>query len=157
MNKTILKFICGLSLAVSVISCADFLAEKPKTFLTPDNYFNTEKQMQAAVDGLYSHLGGIFSGEIEVQSSRYNFIEYLAGYAVRPRSATTTSFQYAQALSTISIQSKESGSIITPPSRTATASSPVSRLRKKVLLQKPRGTSSSVRLTHSAPITTSTL
>lgn len=99
MKKTILKLFCGLSLAASVISCADFLAEKPKTFLTPDNYFNTEKQMQAAVDGLYAHLGGIFSGEIEVQSSRYNFLEYLSGYAVRPRSATTTSFQYAKALS----------------------------------------------------------
>lgn len=88
--------ICGLGLLLS--SCSGFLTEKPKTFLTPDDYFNSESQMEAAVNGLYSHLGGIFNGELEVGSAHYNFIEYMGGYTVRPRSATTTAFNQAMTL-----------------------------------------------------------
>lgn len=88
--------ICGLGLLLS--SCSGFLTEKPKTFLTPDDYFNTESQMEAAVNGLYSHLGGIFNGELEVGSAHYNFIEYMGGYTVRPRSATTMAFNQAMTL-----------------------------------------------------------
>jgi hypothetical protein len=95
MKKSIITTICGLGLLLT--SC-DFLTEKPKSFLTPDNYFNTEKQMTAAVNGLYSHLSGIFNGEIEVGSATYNFVEYMGGYTVRPRSATTTTLNQAKTL-----------------------------------------------------------
>ena len=96
MKIHIITIFCGLGLLLT--SCSDFLTEKPKTFLTPDDYFNTENQMTAAVNGLYSHLGGIFNGEIEVGSANYIFIEYMGGYAVRPRSATTQAFMQARSL-----------------------------------------------------------
>lgn len=96
MKRNIITLFCGLGLMLT--SCTGFLTEKPKTFLTPDDYFNTENQMKAAVNGLYSHLGGIFNGEIEVGSANYNFIEYMGGYTVRPRSATTQAFMQARTL-----------------------------------------------------------
>lgn len=97
MKRNILfTLICGLGLMMT--SCTDFLTEKPKSFLSPDNYFNTEKQMEAAMNGLYSHLSGIFNSEVEVNSSYYNFIEYMGGYTVRPRSATTQTFMQARTL-----------------------------------------------------------
>lgn len=96
MKKIIFTTISGLCLLLT--SCSDFLKENPKTFLTPDNYFNTESQMQAAVNGLYSSLGGIFNGELEVGSAHYNFIEYMAGYTTRPRAATTAAFNQAMTL-----------------------------------------------------------
>lgn len=45
------------------VSCTDFLTVKPKTFLSPDNYFNTASEMQEAANGLYSAVGSsLFSG-----------------------------------------------------------------------------------------------
>jgi len=38
-------------------SCSDFLETKPTDFLSPDNYFTTEKELDAALVGVYDPLG----------------------------------------------------------------------------------------------------
>ena len=71
MKRNIITLFCGLGLMLT--SCTGFLTEKPKTFLTPDDYFNTENQMKAAVNGLYSHLGGsaaLKSGRCSLSNSK---------------------------------------------------------------------------------------
>ncbi len=75
--------------ALFMTGCDSFLEEHPKTFLTPDSYFTTGDQMQAAVDGLYSYLDDIFDGDIEVGTQRFIFLEYMTGYGERPRAATS--------------------------------------------------------------------
>jgi hypothetical protein len=74
---------------VITASCEGFLDEDPKTFLTPDSYFQNEGQIVAAVNGLYTFLDDIFNGDIEVNSQTFLFIEYLSGYGERPRGAGT--------------------------------------------------------------------
>ena len=92
MNKH-LSFILGLmALMLTCVSCNDFLEEHPKTFLSPDNYYTSQSQAQAAVNGLYTFLDDIFNGDIEVGTQRFIFIEYLSGYGIRPRAATTQDF-----------------------------------------------------------------
>ncbi len=83
---------------VSATSCDEFLKEEPKTFLSPDTYFTTESQMQAAVDGLYIYLDYLFDGDVEVGTQRYVFMEYLHGYGERKRSATSQDLSEANSL-----------------------------------------------------------
>jgi len=86
MNKHIITALLALSGAVS---CTGFLEEHPKTFLSPDNYFKSEEQMQAAVNGLYTFTDDIFDGDVEVGTHRFIFLEYMTGYGRRPRVATS--------------------------------------------------------------------
>lgn len=88
-----------LSALLLCVSCSDFLKENPKTFLSPDNYFKTEKQMEAAVNGLYTFADDIFNGDIEVGTQRFIFLEYMTGYGRRPRAATSQYLTQAQDLS----------------------------------------------------------
>ena len=71
------------------VSCTGFLAENPKTFLSPDNYFKSQEQMLAAVNGLYTFADDIFDGDVEVGTHRFIFLEYMTGYGRRPRVATS--------------------------------------------------------------------
>lgn len=72
--KKIYSNICGLiTLMVIATSCDAFLEEKPKTFLTPDSYFQNEGQVVAAVNGLYTFLDDIFNGDIEPGSQTFIF------------------------------------------------------------------------------------
>lgn len=83
----------GLLIILSVVamlsaSCSGFLKENPKTFLSPDTYFTSEAQMQAAVDGLYTFLDDIFDSDVEVGTQRFVFLEYMTGYGRRMRAAS---------------------------------------------------------------------
>ena len=80
---------------VIMTSCNSFLEEKPKTFLTPESYFNTEGQVVAAVNGVYTFLDDIFNGDVEVNSQTLMFMEYLPGYGERPRGAGTQDLSQA--------------------------------------------------------------
>ncbi len=63
------------------VSCTDFLTVKPKTFLSPDNYFNTASEMQEAANGLYSAVGSsLFSGLVAVNHTGWMMYELLTGY-----------------------------------------------------------------------------
>ena len=47
-------WMCGLlSATMAFTSCTNFLEEDPKTFLSPSEYYTTENQIKAAVDGTY--------------------------------------------------------------------------------------------------------
>ena len=98
MNKVKSILVSALALT-SLVGCSDFLKENPKTFLTPDNYFTTSEQMQAAVNGLYSYMDDIFDGDIEVGTHRFIFLEYMSGYGERPRTATSFYLTEANLLS----------------------------------------------------------
>lgn len=45
--------ICFIVSALSLCSCADFLEEHPKTFLTPDNFYQTEEDVNAGLNAVY--------------------------------------------------------------------------------------------------------
>ncbi len=87
--------ITAVAAIVLTASCNDFLKEEAKTFLSPDTYFTTEAQMTAAVDGLYTYLDDILSGDIEVGTQRIIFLEYLTGYGERERAATALALDQA--------------------------------------------------------------
>lgn len=93
--KYILLFALGI---IIMASCDSFLEEKPKTFLSPESYFTTEAQMEAAVDGLYSYMDDIFDGDIEVGTQRFVFLEYMTGYCTRKRQATSLYLEQANSL-----------------------------------------------------------
>lgn len=67
--KNIYLYIIGL--ALSIASCDSFLTEEPKDFIAPDLFFNTEKEVESALLGVYDHLhheqigdfGWLFRGE----------------------------------------------------------------------------------------------
>ncbi len=96
MKRHILKKLSWLIVFVAVFaSCDKFLEEEPKTFLSPDFYFESEAQITAAVNGVYTFLDDIFSGDIEQGSQTYMFLEYLPGYGDRPYSGTTSDLSQA--------------------------------------------------------------
>lgn len=97
--KKIYTNICGLiALLVIATSCDAFLEEKPKTFLTPDTYFQNEGQVVAAVNGLYTFLDDIFNGDIEPGSQTFIFLEYMSGYGERLRGSGTQDLAQANSL-----------------------------------------------------------
>ncbi len=88
-----------IALAVIITSCDAFLEEKPKTFLTPDSYFQKEGQVVAAVNGIYTYLDDIFDGDVEPGSQTFIFMEYLHGYGERLRGSGTQDLAQANSLS----------------------------------------------------------
>ncbi|MFV0591014.1 MAG: RagB/SusD family nutrient uptake outer membrane protein [Draconibacterium sp.] len=88
MKKYILKISYLIAILVTISSCDKFLEEEPKTFLSPDFYFQSEAQINAAVNGIYTFLDDRFSGMIELGSQTYLFMEYLPGYGVRTYSGS---------------------------------------------------------------------
>ena len=89
MKKIVSNISWLIAAMVILTSCDSFLEEKPKTFLTPAFYFQNENQVVAAVNGLYTFVGQIFNGDVEVNSQTLMFMEYLSGYGIRPRGAST--------------------------------------------------------------------
>ena len=60
--KTKHKYISIFVLLASFIfsSCSDFLEVTPTDFVSPENYFNTEKEADMAIAGAYLKLNGLF-------------------------------------------------------------------------------------------------
>lgn len=99
MKKNISKIGWFVILAFIVSSCDSFLEEEPKTFLSPDFYFQSENQISAAVNGLYSFLDDNFDGDIGPGTQRYLLLEYLPGYGQRPSASADTGINQAISLS----------------------------------------------------------
>lgn len=57
MKTTILLKISLLAAALTLLGCEEFLTEKPVSLITPDNFFQTEADANAAVIGAYEILG----------------------------------------------------------------------------------------------------
>lgn len=51
------KFLIGLLLTLGLFSCKKFLDTTPQDFLSPKNYYETEKQLGFALNGVYDPLG----------------------------------------------------------------------------------------------------
>ncbi len=66
-------------------SCSKFLEEEPAGFITPEKYYTTEDQVQAAVNGTYAGLDDVFSTGIGVAISPSFLLEYITGYGYRLR------------------------------------------------------------------------
>jgi hypothetical protein len=50
------KYIILLVLGISTASCKNYLDEKPTDFTTPETYFNSEKDLEQALTGIYSAM-----------------------------------------------------------------------------------------------------
>lgn len=55
--KKIFSITLCLSAVVSFFSCNDFLDQKPTDFLFPGNYYQTEAELNSALNGVYDALG----------------------------------------------------------------------------------------------------
>ena len=89
MKREILNIGWALAATAALSSCDSFLEESPKTFLSPKYYFQTENQITAGVNGLYTFVDDIFDGDIEVGTQNFIFLDYLPGYGIRPRTASS--------------------------------------------------------------------
>lgn len=107
MKRYILSISWLVSFLIIFTSCDSFLEEEPKTFLSPDFYFQSEAQINAAVNGIYTFLDDCFSSDIEQGSQTYLFLEYLPGYGDRPYSGSTIGLNQA-----INLNIKEDNSYI---------------------------------------------
>ncbi|MDR3142779.1 MAG: RagB/SusD family nutrient uptake outer membrane protein [Tannerellaceae bacterium] len=85
-----------LIIAVSTIcmACNSFLEEEPKTFLTPSEYYTSEAQVNAAVNGTYSGLTSLLTTDMEIATVTYFNLEYIVGHCYRSRSATDAENQF---------------------------------------------------------------
>jgi len=97
MKNNILK-LCLILLAGALSAACDFLDEDPKTFLSPGAYYKTEAHVLAAVNGPYTFLDDIFNGDIERGTQTYVFMDYLAGYGIRPYAGASLDIYQAQGL-----------------------------------------------------------
>ncbi|MEO6499240.1 MAG: RagB/SusD family nutrient uptake outer membrane protein, partial [Mucilaginibacter sp.] len=79
---------------VALTSCKKFLQEKPTGFLTPADFYKTATQIQAAVNGAYLGLNNNFESYIGVSVSPVYDLEYITGYATRPRPSGQEDLQY---------------------------------------------------------------
>jgi hypothetical protein len=69
-------------------SCIDFLEEKPSGFLSSAQYYTTQEQIEAAVNGTYKGLERLLaSSDLEVATSDLFALEYITGYSQRSRSS----------------------------------------------------------------------
>lgn len=72
----------------------EFLEEDPKTFLSPSEYYTTENQIKAAVDGTYDGLDDLLSSDLEIATVHLFNLEYLVGTSYRPRAAGNEQNQF---------------------------------------------------------------
>ena len=96
MKNKALVWMCGLLSAIMAFtSCTNFLEEDPKTFLSPSEYYTTENQIKAAVDGTYDGLDDLLSSDLEIATVHLFNLEYSCRYLViRPRAAGNEQNQF---------------------------------------------------------------
>lgn len=98
MKKIIATINWLFVLMVLVSSCDSFLEERPQTFLNPDSYYQNEKQVAAAVNGIYTFVDDIMDSDIEPGSQSFIFLEFLHGYGERKRGSGTQDLAQANSL-----------------------------------------------------------
>jgi len=94
MNNTIFRITSLLIWTIALASCSEFLEEKPKTFLSPSQYYTSENQIQAAVEGTYEGLSRLLGSDLEIATVRLFNLEYIVGNSYRPRSAGSQENQF---------------------------------------------------------------
>lgn len=93
MKKTINKILI-VALSTICVACNSFLEEDPKTFLTPSEYYTSEAQVRAAVNGTYNGLTSLLSTSVEIATVTSFNLEYVVGHCYRSRSATDSENQF---------------------------------------------------------------
>lgn len=71
-------------------SCTKFLAETPLTFDSPETYYNTIDEMQAATNGCYDGLTCVFNSGIGLALNAHVFFEGLTGLCWRENGAASS-------------------------------------------------------------------
>ncbi len=94
MKNTIYRIASLFICAVITVSCSEFLEEKPKTFLSPSQYYTSENQIRAAVEGTYEGLSRLLGSDLEIATVRLFNLEYIVGHCYRPRSAGSQENQF---------------------------------------------------------------
>lgn len=56
MKLNILRFVSVALLATSVVACEDFLDKQPPSYVVPEDYYQTESQVQAIANKLYTDV-----------------------------------------------------------------------------------------------------
>lgn len=76
--------ILGMAAVFFAAGCTKYLTVEPKTFLTPDNYYTSEAQMQDAVNGMYPPIVSAYmDGMIAPNHTTFIMLETLTGYHKR--------------------------------------------------------------------------
>ena len=91
------KIINILSIAALLLAtgCTKFLTEETKTFLTPDNYYVSEAQMQDAVNGLYPRIVAAYmDGLVAPNHTTFIMLETLTGYHKRSHAYDSRTLGY---------------------------------------------------------------
>ena len=80
MKTTVKAIICAVATFFLATSCTEFLTEHPENFLSPDDYYHNQNQMQSGVNGMYGNLTNIFSGLVAPNHTPYLLYELVTGY-----------------------------------------------------------------------------
>ncbi|MBS1664327.1 MAG: RagB/SusD family nutrient uptake outer membrane protein [Bacteroidetes bacterium] len=82
MKRNYYKYISLALLIVSLGSCKKFLEEKPSNFLRPGFTITSSKEAQALVNGCYTNLSGLATGQpASYGGNTYNLMEFMTGKA----------------------------------------------------------------------------
>lgn len=82
--KTI-KILLGIGMLLAFSGCEDVLEENPQTFVSPANFFTSEKDFDAALKGVYVYVRSMYADFREVELK-----ETFAEYIDEPESAEQT-------------------------------------------------------------------
>lgn len=89
MKRNVINiFLSFIALVAMTASCTKFLTEEPKTFDSPETYYNTVEEMQSAVNGCYDGLPCIFNTGIGLALNSHVFFEGLTGLCWREQSGS---------------------------------------------------------------------
>jgi len=74
-------FISFLTIGITLVSCKKFLDIKPTSFVSPENYFNNEDEVNTALNSVYDVLGkeAVYGGQLVVRhasSTDESFFSY---------------------------------------------------------------------------------
>ena len=92
--------ILGMAAVLLAAGCTKFLTEEPMTFLSPENYYVTEAQMQDAVNGLYPQVVAAYTdGLVAPNHTTFIMLETLTGYHKRTHAGDSRILGYNLPLS----------------------------------------------------------
>src|SRR5690606_27902143 len=74
MKIYILKFLCLIGTVFFLHSCDNELEESPKTFISPETFFNNPASYEVAVVGIYSGVGSLYTNYVMTMREMFSDI-----------------------------------------------------------------------------------